>query len=156
MCWPTKLSKQNTNAQAALQAAQVVQGGTPEDQQQNTILRVIVDNVGYPVTLDVLHQVRSLSATVPYFFLLCCTTLSEAHQNHCLSCKHCMNCTFDCTLLAFLEKCMIALQFVEYVLGLGTFFWHGCFFFVALWWSGFSSCLGLFMKANDEDSTWII
>ncbi|KAK7100710.1 hypothetical protein V1264_023616 [Littorina saxatilis] len=46
--------------QAALQAAQVVQGGPGgEDPQQNTILRVIVDNVGYPVTLDVLHQLFS-------------------------------------------------------------------------------------------------
>ncbi|XP_076462710.1 polypyrimidine tract-binding protein 2-like isoform X3 [Babylonia areolata] len=50
---------QNTNAQAALQAAQVVQGGSPEEAQQNTILRVIVDNLGYPVTLDVLHQLFS-------------------------------------------------------------------------------------------------
>ncbi|KAL8625612.1 hypothetical protein ACOMHN_043887 [Nucella lapillus] len=49
-------SFQNTHAQAALQAATVVQGGSSDDQQQNTVLRVIVDNVGYPVTLDVLHQ----------------------------------------------------------------------------------------------------
>ncbi|XP_076440029.1 polypyrimidine tract-binding protein 1-like isoform X2 [Babylonia areolata] len=49
-------SFQSTNAQAALQAATVVQGGSSDDQQQNTILRVIVDNVGYPVTLEVLHQ----------------------------------------------------------------------------------------------------
>ncbi|XP_070195633.1 polypyrimidine tract-binding protein 2-like isoform X4 [Littorina saxatilis] len=55
-----QLIEQNTNAQAALQAAQVVQGGPGgEDPQQNTILRVIVDNVGYPVTLDVLHQLFS-------------------------------------------------------------------------------------------------
>nr|KAG5714085.1 hypothetical protein BaRGS_020413 [Batillaria attramentaria] len=53
------LNPQNTNAQAALQAAQAVQGGGGDDQQQNTILRVIVDNVGYPVTLEVLHQLFS-------------------------------------------------------------------------------------------------
>lgn len=52
--------RQNTSAQAALQAATAVQGGgNPDDQQQNTILRVIVDNVGYPVTLDVLQQLFS-------------------------------------------------------------------------------------------------
>lgn len=49
---------QNNNAQAALHAAQVVQGGSPDDQQQN-ILRVIVDNVGYPVTLEILHSLFS-------------------------------------------------------------------------------------------------
>lgn len=53
--------QQNTNAQAALQAAQVVQGvsGSEDPAQQNTILRVIVDNIGYPVTMDVLHQLFS-------------------------------------------------------------------------------------------------
>ncbi|KAK6188470.1 hypothetical protein SNE40_004637 [Patella caerulea] len=51
---------QNATAQAALQAAQVggVMGspGSCGTEDQTTILRVIVDNVLYPVTLDVLHQ----------------------------------------------------------------------------------------------------
>lgn len=50
---------QNTTAQAALQAAQGVLGdGASRD--RSPILRVIVDNVLYPVTLDVLHKVSIL------------------------------------------------------------------------------------------------
>lgn len=44
---------QNANAQAALQAAHVVMGSD----EQSTILRVIVDNAFYPVSLEILHQV---------------------------------------------------------------------------------------------------
>lgn len=44
---------QNANAQAALQAANVVMGSD----EQTTILRVIVDNSLYPVSLEVLYQV---------------------------------------------------------------------------------------------------
>ncbi|ESO92398.1 hypothetical protein LOTGIDRAFT_216919 [Lottia gigantea] len=50
---------QNATAQAALQAAQVGVMGSPgssSTDDQTTILRVIVDNVLYPVTLDVLYQ----------------------------------------------------------------------------------------------------
>ncbi|XP_012936505.1 polypyrimidine tract-binding protein 2 isoform X4 [Aplysia californica] len=43
---------QNANAQAALQAACVVMGS----EEQSTILRVIVDNAFYPVSLEILHQ----------------------------------------------------------------------------------------------------
>ncbi|KAH9499927.1 Polypyrimidine tract-binding protein 3, partial [Bulinus truncatus] len=43
---------QNANAQAALQAAHVVMGSD----EQSTILRVIVDNAFYPVSLEILHQ----------------------------------------------------------------------------------------------------
>ncbi|GFO11309.1 polypyrimidine tract-binding protein 1 [Plakobranchus ocellatus] len=43
---------QNANAQAALQAAHVVMGSD----EQSTILRIIVDNAVYPVTLEILHQ----------------------------------------------------------------------------------------------------
>ncbi|CAL1535572.1 unnamed protein product [Lymnaea stagnalis] len=54
---------QNTSAQAALQAAQGLlgAGGGPVSASgdQTTILRVIVDNVLYPVTLEVLHQLFS-------------------------------------------------------------------------------------------------
>ncbi|PVD22644.1 hypothetical protein C0Q70_15899 [Pomacea canaliculata] len=51
-------SFQNANAQAALQAAQAVMVSGNAD-EQTTILRVIVDNVLYPVTLEVLHQLFS-------------------------------------------------------------------------------------------------
>ncbi|RUS84713.1 hypothetical protein EGW08_007541 [Elysia chlorotica] len=56
---------QNTSAQAALQAAQGLLGsgnGTASGGvtgEQTSILRVIVDNVLYPVTLEVLHQLFS-------------------------------------------------------------------------------------------------
>uniref|UniRef100_A0A0B7A156 RRM domain-containing protein n=2 Tax=Arion vulgaris TaxID=1028688 RepID=A0A0B7A156_9EUPU len=55
---------QNTSAQAALQAAQGLLGagglgGGGGGGEQTTILRVIVDNVLYPVTLEVLHQLFS-------------------------------------------------------------------------------------------------
>ncbi|KAH9499924.1 Polypyrimidine tract-binding protein 3 [Bulinus truncatus] len=52
---------QNTSAQAALQAAQGLlgSGGGSNSGDQTTILRVIVDNVLYPVTLEVLHQLFS-------------------------------------------------------------------------------------------------
>uniref|UniRef100_A0A2C9K9Y6 RRM domain-containing protein n=3 Tax=Biomphalaria TaxID=6525 RepID=A0A2C9K9Y6_BIOGL len=43
---------QNHNAQAALQAAHSVMGSD----EQSTILRVIVDNAFYPVSLEILHQ----------------------------------------------------------------------------------------------------
>lgn len=52
----TLVTLQNANAQAALQAAQAVMVSGNAD-EQTTILRVIVDNVLYPVTLEVLHQV---------------------------------------------------------------------------------------------------
>ncbi|XP_059146841.1 polypyrimidine tract-binding protein 3-like isoform X2 [Physella acuta] len=52
---------QNTSAQAALQAAQGLlgAGGANVSGDHTTILRVIVDNVLYPVTLEVLHQLFS-------------------------------------------------------------------------------------------------
>uniref|UniRef100_A0A2C9JHX8 RRM domain-containing protein n=1 Tax=Biomphalaria glabrata TaxID=6526 RepID=A0A2C9JHX8_BIOGL len=55
---------QNTSAQAALQAAQGLlgaggAGGGGGGGGETTILRVIVDNVLYPVTLEVLHQLFS-------------------------------------------------------------------------------------------------
>ncbi|CAL1532433.1 unnamed protein product [Lymnaea stagnalis] len=43
---------QNANAQAALQAAHVVMGSD----ESSTILRIIVDNAFYPVSLEILHQ----------------------------------------------------------------------------------------------------
>ncbi|GFS05295.1 polypyrimidine tract-binding protein [Elysia marginata] len=55
---------QNTNAQAALQAAQGILGSgngnvSGLNVEPTSILRVIVDNVLYPVTLEVLHQLFS-------------------------------------------------------------------------------------------------
>jgi len=53
-------NSQNTSAQAALQAAQGLLGaGGGNSGPNTTILRVIVDNLLYPVTLDVLHQLFS-------------------------------------------------------------------------------------------------
>ncbi len=49
---------QNTTAQAALQAAQALVNHTSDTQGgPNTVLRVIVDNQIYPVTLEILYQV---------------------------------------------------------------------------------------------------
>lgn len=53
---------QNTSARAAVQAAQGLLGaGGPKNErgEPTTILRVIVDNVLYPVTLEILHQLFS-------------------------------------------------------------------------------------------------
>lgn len=54
-------SNANASAQAALQAAQALSGSTPNEVQggPNTVLRVIVEHMVYPVTLDVLHQLFS-------------------------------------------------------------------------------------------------
>lgn len=50
---------QTASAQAALQAAQAITGnGTSETQGgPNTVLRVIVEHLFYPVSLQVLHKV---------------------------------------------------------------------------------------------------
>ena len=47
---------QNQGAQAALQAAQQLMGTNMDDPK--TVLRVIVEHMLYPVTIDVLKQVR--------------------------------------------------------------------------------------------------
>lgn len=54
-------SNANASAQAALQAAQALSGSAPNEVQggPNTVLRVIVEHMVYPVTLDVLHQLFS-------------------------------------------------------------------------------------------------
>uniref|UniRef100_A0A0B7ATI7 RRM domain-containing protein n=1 Tax=Arion vulgaris TaxID=1028688 RepID=A0A0B7ATI7_9EUPU len=52
-------NSQNTSAQAALQAAQGLLGAGGGHGGERTVLRVIVDNVLYPVTLEVLHQLFS-------------------------------------------------------------------------------------------------
>ncbi|KAG8185080.1 hypothetical protein JTE90_029695 [Oedothorax gibbosus] len=56
----TGVSKNNT-AQAALQAAQVLLNNHASDTQggPNTVLRVIVENQLYPVTLEILYQIFS-------------------------------------------------------------------------------------------------
>ena len=65
------LIKQSAAAQAALQAAQALAGQTETQGGPNTVLRVIVEHMVYPVTLDVLFQVTTaiclvvLAAPVP-------------------------------------------------------------------------------------------
>jgi len=54
------LIKQSAAAQAALQAAQALAGQTETQGGPNTVLRVIVEHMVYPVTLDVLFQVTIL------------------------------------------------------------------------------------------------
>ena len=49
---------QNPSAQAALQAAQALVTQTETQGGPNTVLRVIVEHMIYPVTLDVLYQVK--------------------------------------------------------------------------------------------------
>ena len=50
---------QSAAAQAALQAAPALAGQTETQGGPNTVLRVIVEHMVYPVTLDVLFQVRA-------------------------------------------------------------------------------------------------
>lgn len=50
---------QNATAQAALQAAQAVMHGNGEEVRTKTTLRVIVENMVYPVTIEVLYQIFS-------------------------------------------------------------------------------------------------
>ena len=50
--------QQSAAAQAALQAAQALAGQTETQGGPNTVLRVIVEHMVYPVTLDVLFQVQ--------------------------------------------------------------------------------------------------
>jgi len=52
------LMQQSAAAQAALQAAQALAGQTETQGGPNTVLRVIVEHMVYPVTLDVLFQVQ--------------------------------------------------------------------------------------------------
>jgi len=52
-------SNANSAAQAALQAAQALVGTTDTQGGPNTVLRVIVEQMLYPVTLDVLYQIFS-------------------------------------------------------------------------------------------------
>lgn len=52
---------QNASAQAALQAAQALAAGATNETQggPNTVLRVIIEHMVYPVTLEVLYQVST-------------------------------------------------------------------------------------------------
>ncbi|KZS08832.1 Polypyrimidine tract-binding protein 2 [Daphnia magna] len=52
-------SNASAAAQAALQAAQALAGQTETQGGPNTVLRVIVEHMVYPVTLDVLFQIFS-------------------------------------------------------------------------------------------------
>lgn len=42
----------------ALQAAQALSGNSDTQGGPNTVLRVIIEHMLYPITLDVLHQVK--------------------------------------------------------------------------------------------------
>jgi polypyrimidine tract-binding protein 2 len=48
---------QNASAQAALQAASALSGQNETQGGPNTVLRVIIEHMVYPVTLEVLCQV---------------------------------------------------------------------------------------------------
>lgn len=63
--------QQNPSAQAALQAAQALVNQTDTQGGPNTVLRVIVEHMIYPVTLDVLYQVRYI--LMPLCLSVCCT-----------------------------------------------------------------------------------
>ncbi|KAI5754020.1 hypothetical protein M8J77_005097 [Diaphorina citri] len=51
--------EQSASAQAALQAAQALTGQTDTQGGPNTVLRVIIEHMLYPITLDVLYQIFS-------------------------------------------------------------------------------------------------
>ncbi|CAH1395773.1 unnamed protein product [Nezara viridula] len=50
------LDEDNASAQAALQAAQALSGHTETQGGPNTVLRVVIEHMLYPVTLEVLYQ----------------------------------------------------------------------------------------------------
>lgn len=52
-------SNANASAQAALQAAQALTGQNDTQGGPNTVLRVIIEHMMYPITLDVLYQIFS-------------------------------------------------------------------------------------------------
>ncbi|XP_075236008.1 polypyrimidine tract-binding protein 1 heph isoform X3 [Lycorma delicatula] len=52
-------SNANASAQAALQAAQALSGQNDTQGGPNTVLRVIIEHMMYPITLDVLYQIFS-------------------------------------------------------------------------------------------------
>ncbi|KAI5748831.1 hypothetical protein M8J76_002318 [Diaphorina citri] len=52
-------SNASASAQAALQAAQALTGQTDTQGGPNTVLRVIIEHMLYPITLDVLYQIFS-------------------------------------------------------------------------------------------------
>lgn len=52
---------QSASAQAALQAAQALSGTNETQGGPNTVLRVIIEHMVYPITLEVLYQVSLLT-----------------------------------------------------------------------------------------------
>ncbi|XP_037091487.1 polypyrimidine tract-binding protein 1-like, partial [Pollicipes pollicipes] len=56
--WERPPQPENASAQAALQAAQALSGGDTQG-GPNTVLRIIIEHMVYPVTLDVLQQIFS-------------------------------------------------------------------------------------------------
>jgi polypyrimidine tract-binding protein 2 len=59
---------QNASAQAALQAASALSGQNETQGGPNTVLRVIVEHMVYPVTLEVLCQVSGNSCVLKCIF----------------------------------------------------------------------------------------
>uniref|UniRef100_A0A0A9WHN9 Polypyrimidine tract-binding protein 3 n=1 Tax=Lygus hesperus TaxID=30085 RepID=A0A0A9WHN9_LYGHE len=51
--------QQNASAQAALQAAQALTGGNDIQGGPNTVLRVVVEHMMYPISLDIIYQIFS-------------------------------------------------------------------------------------------------
>lgn len=62
---------QNASAQAALQAASALSGQNETQGGPNTVLRVIVEHMVYPVTLEVLCQVSGKSQNAAYWNAPC-------------------------------------------------------------------------------------
>lgn len=70
---------QNANAQAVLQAAQaivpvtgsavVVTNGQDIQGGPNTVLRVIIEHMVYPISLDILHIVSKITFICVLFFI---------------------------------------------------------------------------------------
>lgn len=85
-----RLIKQSAAAQAALQAAQALAGQTETQGGPNTVLRVIVEHMVYPVTLDVLFQVTILFSL----------SLLPSHSTHIdpspMKWVHMIQLVFDC------------------------------------------------------------
>uniref|UniRef100_A0A0K8SA59 RRM domain-containing protein n=1 Tax=Lygus hesperus TaxID=30085 RepID=A0A0K8SA59_LYGHE len=52
-------SNANASAQAALQAAQALTGGNDIQGGPNTVLRVVVEHMMYPISLDIIYQIFS-------------------------------------------------------------------------------------------------
>jgi hypothetical protein len=75
---------QNASAQAALQAASALSGQNETQGGPNTVLRVIIEHMVYPVTLEVLCQVSD-DGHVPAYrntaFPSCLSLITHDYRN---------------------------------------------------------------------------